>query len=36
LADGSTEEWWQTVQRVVEGCFNIQKIHCRKSGTPWR
>lgn len=35
LADGKTEEWWQTVQRVVEGCFNIQKIHCRQMGLPW-
>lgn len=35
-ADGvSTEEWWQTCQRVVEGCFNIQKIHCRMYGLPW-
>lgn len=33
--DHPTEEFWQTVQRVVEGCFNIQKIHCRKNGLPW-
>lgn len=36
LIDGSTEEFWQTCQRVVEGCFNIQKIHCRQMGLPWR
>jgi hypothetical protein len=35
LPEGGTEEWWQTVQRVVEGCFNIQKIHCRQMGLPW-
>jgi len=36
LPDGTTEEWWQTCQRVVEGCFNIQKIHCRQMGLPWK
>jgi len=35
LPDGGVEEWWQTTQRVVEGCFNIQKIHCRQMGLPW-
>jgi len=35
LPDGGTEEFWQTCQRVVEGCFNIQKIHCRQMGLPW-
>lgn len=30
-----TEEFWQTVQRVVEGCFNIQKVHARTVGTAW-
>lgn len=35
LPDGGTEEWWQTCQRVVEGCFNIQKVHCRQMGLPW-
>lgn len=36
LIDGSTEEFWQTCQRVVEGCFNIQKMHCRQMGLPWK
>jgi intein/homing endonuclease len=36
LPEGGTEEFWQTVQRVVEGCFNIQKIHCRQMGLPWK
>ena len=35
LEGGKTEEWWQTCQRVVEGCFNIQKQHCRQLGLPW-
>ena len=30
-----TEEFWETVKRVVEGCYNIQKIHCRQMGLPW-
>lgn len=34
-ADGTTEEFWETVQRVVEGTFNIQKIHCRNLNLPW-
>eukprot|EP01135_Chromosphaera_perkinsii_P002525 Nk52_evm41s224 gene=Nk52_evmTU41s224 len=28
LEDGSNEEWWQTVQRVVEGTFNMQRQWC--------
>ena len=36
LPEGGSEEWWQTCQRVVEGCFNIQKIHCRQMGLPWK
>jgi len=35
LEGGGTEEWNQTVQRVVEGCYTIQKIHCRRMGLPW-
>lgn len=30
-----TEEYWQTVRRVVEGVYNIQKIHCRNLSLPW-
>jgi len=33
--DGSTEEFWQTCKRVVEGVYNIQKIHCRQLFLPW-
>jgi len=34
-ADGSTEEFWETLARVVEGTFNLQKIHCRNLNLPW-
>lgn len=29
------EEFWETVQRVVEGCFAIQKTHCLNLKLPW-
>jgi ribonucleoside-triphosphate reductase (thioredoxin) len=29
------EEWWRTIQRVVEGCYLIQKIHCSLIKVPW-
>lgn len=35
LAEGGTEEWWQTCRRVVEGVYNVQKIHCKRFGLPW-
>jgi len=33
--ENRTEEFWETCKRVVEGTFNIQKIHCRNLSTPW-
>ena len=30
-----SEEFWETCQRVVEGVYNIQKIHCRRLGLSW-
>lgn len=33
--DNSTEEFWETCKRVVEGVYNIQKIHCRTLLLPW-
>lgn len=33
--DGSTEEFWETCQRVVEGVYSIQKQHCRNLRLPW-
>lgn len=35
LPDGSQEEFWQTCQRVVEGVYYTQKLHCRQLGLPW-
>lgn len=35
LPNGKSEEFWQTCQRVVEGVYNVQKIHCRRVGLPW-
>lgn len=34
--DSRTEEFWETLKRVVEGCYNIQKIHCRQYSLPWQ
>jgi ribonucleoside-triphosphate reductase len=33
--DGSKETWQDTVQRVIEGMFTIQREHCRKNQLPW-
>lgn len=33
--DGAYEEWWQTVQRVIEGVYTYQKWHCNKLNLPW-
>ena len=35
LAEGGTEEFWQTCKRVVEGVYNIQKLHCKVQRLPW-
>jgi len=35
LPQGGTEEFWQTLQRVVNGTFTIQKQHCIGLGLPW-
>jgi len=32
---GRTEEYWETVRRVVEGCYTIQLNHCRSLKLPW-
>lgn len=32
---GRTEEYWETVRRVVEGCYTIQWNHCRSLKLPW-
>ena len=33
--ENRTEEFWETLKRVVEGCYSIQKEHCFKLGLPW-
>jgi ribonucleoside-triphosphate reductase len=33
--EGRTEEYWETVRRVVEGCYTIQWNHCRSLKLPW-
>ncbi len=33
--DGSTEEFWETCKRVVEGCYYAQKAHCQRLGLEW-
>ena len=30
------EVWWETVQRVVEGTYNIIKEHCRHNHIPFK
>lgn len=32
---GESEEWWQTIARVVEGCYQIQQRHCAFNGVHW-
>lgn len=34
-SESTTEEWWQTCKRVVEGVYNVQKSHCKNYGLPW-
>jgi hypothetical protein len=29
------EEFWETLKRVVEGCYSVQKEHCKKLSLPW-
>lgn len=33
--DGTTEEWWETVRRVVEGCYSAQLWHCERNRLPF-
>jgi len=33
--DGTKEEFWETVKRVVEGCFTILATHCQSLEIPW-
>ena len=29
------EDWWQTCQRVIEGMFTVQRVHCKERKLPW-
>jgi adenosylcobalamin-dependent ribonucleoside-triphosphate reductase len=31
-----TEEYWETIRRVVEGCYTIQWNHCQSLKLPWK
>lgn len=33
--DGTNEEWWETIRRVVEGTMNMQKRHIEKNHMRW-
>ena len=33
--DGTKESFLDTLRRVVEGCYEIQRRHCRKIHIPW-
>lgn len=33
--DGSKEQWYETIRRVVEGTYEIQKSHIMKYGLGW-
>ena len=33
---GESEEWWQTLARVVEGTYRIQQRHCALHNLHWR
>lgn len=33
--DGTNEAFWETLKRVVEGCFTVQKQHCQHFKLPW-
>ena len=34
--DGSYEEFWETLQRVVEGCYRVQQRHCDLFHLPFK
>jgi ribonucleotide reductase alpha subunit len=35
LANGGTEEFWQTIERIVNGIYTVQKWHCKHHNLPW-
>lgn len=35
LENGNTEEWYQTIERVVNGTYSLQKNHCKSLNLYW-
>ncbi|MFW6002219.1 MAG: hypothetical protein ACOCQD_02680 [archaeon] len=35
LKENRTEEYWETLKRVVEGCYTTQLNHCKNLRLPW-
>lgn len=35
LDNGTTEEWYQTIERVVNGTYSLQKNHCKALNLYW-
>lgn len=33
--DDVNEQWWETIRRAVEGCYNMQKRHIELNGLGW-
>lgn len=33
--DATKERWYETVQRVVEGCYDLQRLHAKENNRPW-
>lgn len=33
--DGTSEEYWETCKRVIEGIYTVQKEHCKTLSLPW-
>lgn len=36
MLEDRNERWWETVRRVVEGTFTVQKKHCLTLRLPWK
>ena len=34
-ADGTNEQWYETIRRVVEGTYSVQKRHIIQNGLGW-
>jgi hypothetical protein len=33
--DGTKESWWETIERVVNGCYSLQKEHINDNNLGW-